>query len=99
MEKLRTALVGAGKVAHLHAAALRALPESEFVAVCSRPSERLGAFADRYGVRAFTDVAEMVDRARVQAPTPAPATAPALPQCRRHRTKPAVRPPATAPQL
>src|ERR1022692_1261300 len=67
MEKLRTALVGAGKVAHLHAAALRALPESEFVAVCGRPSERLGAFADRYGVAAFTDVAEMADRARVQA--------------------------------
>ncbi|HXQ80148.1 MAG TPA: Gfo/Idh/MocA family oxidoreductase [Opitutaceae bacterium] len=67
MEKLRTALVGAGRVAHLHAAALRALPESQFVAVCSRPSERLSAFAARYGVPAFTDVAQMVDRARVQA--------------------------------
>jgi predicted dehydrogenase len=67
MEKLRTALVGAGKVAHLHAAALRALPESEFVAVCGRPSEGLRAFAAKYGVPAFGDVAEMVGRARVQA--------------------------------
>ncbi len=67
MDRLRTALVGTGKVAHLHAAALRSLPESEFVAVCSRPSPRLQAFAGQYGVPAFTDVAEMVRRARVQA--------------------------------
>jgi len=67
MGTLRTALVGAGRVAHLHAAALRALPESQFVAVCGRPSGRLSAFASQYGVRAFTDVTEMVDRARVQA--------------------------------
>ncbi len=59
--------MGTGKVAHLHAAALRSLPESEFVAVCSRPSPRLQAFAGQYGVPAFTDVAEMVRRARVQA--------------------------------
>ena len=32
MQKLRTALVGCGKVGHSHAAALKSLPESEFVA-------------------------------------------------------------------
>ncbi len=67
MEKLRTALVGTGRVAQLHAAALRALPESDFVAVCGRPSGGMRAFADRYGVPAFNDVGEMIDRARVQA--------------------------------
>jgi UDP-N-acetyl-2-amino-2-deoxyglucuronate dehydrogenase len=67
MEKLKTALVGAGKVAHLHAAALQSLPESEFVAVCGRPSEGLRAFAARYRVPAFTDVAEMIGRTGVQA--------------------------------
>jgi UDP-N-acetyl-2-amino-2-deoxyglucuronate dehydrogenase len=67
VEKLRTALVGTGKVAHLHAAALRALPESEFVAVCGRPTAKLGEFAARYQVAAFTDVQEMIRKAGVQA--------------------------------
>ena len=67
MEKLKTALVGAGKVARLHAAALRTLPESEFVAVCSRPSEKLNAFCAEHGVRAFHDVGEMIEQAGVQA--------------------------------
>src|SRR5208283_956998 len=67
MEKLRTALVGTGKIGRIHAAALRDLPESEFVAVCGRPSDRLQAFAGQYRVQAFTDVGEMLGRARVQA--------------------------------
>jgi UDP-N-acetyl-2-amino-2-deoxyglucuronate dehydrogenase len=67
MERLKTALIGAGKVAHLHAAALQALPESEFVGVCGRPTERLSAFASRYRVPAFTDLAEMISRTGVQA--------------------------------
>jgi UDP-N-acetyl-2-amino-2-deoxyglucuronate dehydrogenase len=67
MAKLKTAIVGTGKVAHLHAAALASLEESEFVAVCGRPSDRLVAFGARYGVRAFHDVGEMIERAGVQA--------------------------------
>jgi UDP-N-acetyl-2-amino-2-deoxyglucuronate dehydrogenase len=67
MTRLKTALVGTGKVAHLHAAALQALPESEFVAVCGRPSGKLQAFAQEYGVAAFADVREMIDRTGVQA--------------------------------
>ncbi len=34
MNAVRTALIGCGKVGQIHAAALYALPESEFVAVC-----------------------------------------------------------------
>jgi UDP-N-acetyl-2-amino-2-deoxyglucuronate dehydrogenase len=78
MTRLKTALVGTGKVAHLQAAALAALPESEFVAVCGRPTPRLGAFAGKYGVTAFTDVGEMIRGAGVQAVvicTPHPAHA------------------------
>jgi predicted dehydrogenase len=62
MEKLKTALVGAGKVAHLHAAALRTLPESDFVGVCGRDTQGLRAFAHKYNVAPFTDVAEMIGR-------------------------------------
>jgi len=60
MRKLRTGLIGCGKVGHLHAVALAALPESQFVAVCGRSMEKAGPFAAKYGVKAYTDVSQMV---------------------------------------
>lgn len=66
MEKLRTGLVGCGKVADLHAAALQSLPESEFVAACSRTRAKVDAFAAKYHVAGFTDVGEMIAATRVQ---------------------------------
>jgi predicted dehydrogenase len=60
-------LIGTGKVGHLHAAALRDLPESEFVAVCGRDPTKTADFAAPYGVRAFTDVATMIAEAKVEA--------------------------------
>jgi UDP-N-acetyl-2-amino-2-deoxyglucuronate dehydrogenase len=50
--RLRTAIIGCGKVAHLHAQALGTLPESEFVAVSDTDVDRARAFAARYGVEA-----------------------------------------------
>jgi predicted dehydrogenase len=67
MRTLNTAVVGCGKVGHLHAAALQSLPESRLVAVCSRSPEKAGAFAEKYHVPAFTDVAEMIAKAKVEA--------------------------------
>jgi predicted dehydrogenase len=67
MSKIKTALVGCGKVAHLHAAALRSLPESEFVAVCGRTAEKANAFAEQYRVAAFTDVPEMLAKSGAEA--------------------------------
>jgi predicted dehydrogenase len=67
MGKLRTALVGCGKVGHLHAAALQSLPESEFVAVCARSPEKARAFAEKYHVAPFTDVSEMIAGKKVAA--------------------------------
>ncbi len=81
MPKLRTALVGYGKVAHTHAEALRILPESELVAVCGRKRERAQAFAAQYGIRAYTDLRQMMRDARVEAVvvcTPHPAHAEAV---------------------
>ena len=81
-DKIRTAIIGAGKVGHLHAKALGALAESEFVAVCSRNAERAAAFAQQYNVKPYTDIATMIRDVRVQAVvicTPHPAhAAPAL---------------------
>jgi predicted dehydrogenase len=63
MKPIRVALVGCGKVAGVHAAALAALPEAEFVAACDVSAERAGAFAARHRVRPFTDLGAMLREA------------------------------------
>jgi predicted dehydrogenase len=60
MKTIRTAIVGAGKVAHTHAGALARLPQSIFVAVCDRDRSRAAAFAAQYGVCASENIDEMV---------------------------------------
>ncbi|HEX8200444.1 MAG TPA: Gfo/Idh/MocA family oxidoreductase [Isosphaeraceae bacterium] len=60
MERVRTALIGCGKVGGIHAVALTALPESQFVAVCDASRERAESFATQYGTRAFTDVGALL---------------------------------------
>jgi predicted dehydrogenase len=67
MDRLRTGIVGCGKVADLHASALRAAPQSELVACCSGRFERAKAFAEKYGIRAYPDVEAMLADGRVQA--------------------------------
>jgi predicted dehydrogenase len=67
MDRLRTALIGCGKVGQIHAAALRSLPESEFVAACDPQRERAEAFAALHGTRAFADVATMLAETKAQA--------------------------------
>jgi UDP-N-acetyl-2-amino-2-deoxyglucuronate dehydrogenase len=66
-ETLRTGLVGCGKVGHTHAAALRDLPDSEFVAVCDRNLDRAQTFAAQYGVHVYTNTREMVEREKLRA--------------------------------
>jgi predicted dinucleotide-utilizing enzyme len=63
--KVRTAVVGCGKVAHLHAAALGGLPEAEFVAVTDANFERAGEFATRYRVRGYGTTSPRTHRATV----------------------------------
>ena len=82
MTGLKTGLVGTGKVAPTHAAALMALPESQFTGVCSRSFEGARAFADKYHITAYRSVEQMILQGGVQAvliTTPHPAhAAPAL---------------------
>src|SRR6185295_19049522 len=56
-----------GNVGQIHAAALRAIPEAELVAVCDVSAERVQTFVDRYGTRGYTDVDAMLRKARVEA--------------------------------
>jgi UDP-N-acetyl-2-amino-2-deoxyglucuronate dehydrogenase len=65
--RLRTALVGVGKVTDMHASALVHLKESHFTAVCGRSRDKTENYAARYGIRAYTNVAEMVSREKVDA--------------------------------
>jgi UDP-N-acetyl-2-amino-2-deoxyglucuronate dehydrogenase len=66
LDKVGTALIGCGKVGHTHAQAFAGLEESNFVAVCSRDPAKAGAFAARYGVRAYTDLGVMLQDPDVQ---------------------------------
>jgi predicted dehydrogenase len=65
MNRLRTALVGCGKVGQIHAQALAGLDESNFVAVGDVEPERAAAFATRFEVRSYTDVATMIAESHV----------------------------------
>src|SRR3954466_14714349 len=67
MDRLRTALIGCGKVGQIHASALRELPESEFVAACDPQRERAEAFAALHGTRAYADVGTMLAETGAQA--------------------------------
>ena len=67
MNKIKTAVIGYGKVAHLHAAALQALSQSAFCSVYGRNKERAQNFAKQYGIHAYSDLSEMIDKERIEA--------------------------------
>jgi UDP-N-acetyl-2-amino-2-deoxyglucuronate dehydrogenase len=60
MDRVRTALVGCGKVGEIHAQALAQLDDSEFVAVCDVDFDRAGSFASRFEVAPYKDVTRMI---------------------------------------
>jgi predicted dehydrogenase len=79
MKRLRTALIGCGKVGQVQAAALSGLPESEFVAVCDADRGRAEVFAGQYQVGPYTDMAVMIKECALDAAficTPHPLHAP-----------------------
>ena len=67
MNKLRTAIIGCGKVGHIHAKALSALSESDLIAVCDHNQQRSEKFAQQYNVLAYTDVSKMVEDSQIDA--------------------------------
>lgn len=67
MQKIKTAIIGCGKVSDLHAAALKRTPEAQFVAVYSRNPEKATQYGEKYGVRGFCDIREMIAAAGVEA--------------------------------
>ncbi|MEZ5351897.1 MAG: Gfo/Idh/MocA family oxidoreductase [Bryobacteraceae bacterium] len=56
MPRVRMGVVGLGRFGEVHCQALKAIPEVELTALCTRNPERLRLLADRFGApHAFTD--------------------------------------------
>jgi predicted dehydrogenase len=61
MSKVRTGLIGCGKIAQTHATALKALDEADFVAVADVDEGRARAFAEQHGVaKSYGSVDELL---------------------------------------
>ena len=61
-EKIKIALIGAGGWGHQHARIFSQRRDVDFCAVVGRTLERTTARAQEFGVRAYTDIAEMLQR-------------------------------------
>jgi len=62
MDKIRTAVVGAGKMGAIHAKVYDQLPQSDFVAVVDIDADKANRLANQYGCCAFTDCADVLDK-------------------------------------
>ncbi|WP_234734641.1 Gfo/Idh/MocA family protein [Tellurirhabdus bombi] len=62
---MNIALIGPGKVAHLHAKATLQVPEAKLVAICGRNTAKTDAFAQEYGITGYSDIYDMIDRENV----------------------------------
>jgi len=68
-ERLKTGIIGCGKVAGIHAAAFTAIQRSAFTAVCDNDEKRAQELASKYGVKAYTNVTEMVSKEKLDVVT------------------------------
>ncbi|MGB2807568.1 MAG: Gfo/Idh/MocA family oxidoreductase [Sedimentisphaerales bacterium] len=62
MGKIRTAVVGVGKMGAIHAKVYGQLEQSELVAVVDIDGEKAKQMANQYGCSAFTDCSEILDK-------------------------------------
>ena len=71
-KKIRTAVVGAGKMGAIHAKVYDQLPQSDLVAVVDTDAKRAKRLAKKYNAEAFTDCADIlgkVDAVTIATPT------------------------------
>ncbi len=61
-ERIRTAVIGAGKMGAIHAKVYSQLPQSELVAVVDVDQAKATQLAQMYGCRACTDYTEILDQ-------------------------------------
>lgn len=65
--RIRVALVGCGRIAHVHAGYLKQVPEVEFVGACDLDPQARSLFARRWQVPTFLDIDEMLAAAEPDA--------------------------------
>jgi len=61
-KKIRTAVVGAGKMGSIHAKVYSQLPDSQLVAVVDADKSRAAQLAEKYGCAAYADCVEILDK-------------------------------------
>ncbi len=61
-KKVRFGLIGVGKIAPIHAEAIRSAQGGELVAVAGRREDKVKAFAETYKIDGYTDYKEMLKR-------------------------------------
>lgn len=61
-KKLRTAIIGAGKMGEIHAKVYHQLPQSELVAIVDTDEKRAKQLAKKYKCPYYTDCAEVLDK-------------------------------------
>lgn len=61
-KKIRTAVIGAGKMGSIHAKVYSQLPDSQLVAVVDGDKARASQLAEKYGCAACTDCGEILDK-------------------------------------
>lgn len=64
--KIKTAIIGCGKVSHLHAAAIQQSKNAELVAIYSRSIQKAEEFARKYDILAFDNLEKMVQETGVE---------------------------------
>jgi predicted dehydrogenase len=72
MEKIRTAVIGAGKMGHIHSKVLSKLPQSELVAIVDVQEEKAKKLAKEFKCQAFLkpqDLIGKVDAVTISVPT------------------------------
>ena len=65
--KIKTAIIGCGKVSHLHANALSKAEGSEFTAVYSRNLKKAEEFASKYNVKGYDNITKMIKESGIEA--------------------------------
>jgi predicted dehydrogenase len=67
MEKVKIGIIGCGKVSHMHAQALKNLPQAEFTCAFSRDINKAREFGDKYSIKPYSDIDEMLASQDVEA--------------------------------
>ena len=67
MKKLRFGILGCGMIADYHARAVNSLDHAELLGVADSNAERAVTFAERYGIKAYADYAEMLADPQIDA--------------------------------